>query len=122
MWLLMDITERLRQLRVSARLSQEQLANRLGHPQAWVSRREVGATRVKPDEIAEIAEACGYRMEMIFLPDGDGASDLSELLAIVRPEDAAAVAGLLRALPHLDASTRDFVLAQLEFAVSRAVR
>lgn len=131
----MDIAERLKRLRQSANLSQEQIASRLGHPQAWLSRREIGATRVKPDEIADIAEACGYRMEMIFLPRCPGArppadapgrlddpaedaAELGELLSIISPEHAGAIADLLRALPRMDDSTRDFVIAQLQFAAA----
>lgn len=117
-----DLPARLRMLRERAGFSQEQLARRVNRSQVWISRRETGATRLKPDEIAEIAEACGYRAEVIFLPDGSGGGELAGLLAVVSPDDAITIAALLRALPRMDSGMRSFVLGQLRFAAEHADR
>ena len=50
--------ERLRQARVEAGLSQTELAARLGRPQTWVSKCELGERRVDFVELEDIAMAC----------------------------------------------------------------
>lgn len=50
--------ERLRQARVEAGLTQTALAARLGRPQTWVSKCELGERRVDFVELEDIAAAC----------------------------------------------------------------
>lgn len=49
----------LRQARHEAGLNQEQLAERLGVRQEWISRYEVGERRLDVVELADIARAIG---------------------------------------------------------------
>lgn len=116
----MELHERLRSIRERAGLSQDRLAAILHRPQAWVSRRETGQVPPTHEEIAEIADACGYRVDMVFLPSDSAGADLAELLASLDPGDVAALADVLRAFPRMDASMRSFLLAQLRFASSAA--
>ena len=50
---------RLRQAREEAGLTQEQVAKRLGRPQTWVSKCELGERRVDVVELEDWAAACG---------------------------------------------------------------
>lgn len=52
----------LKQLREDAGLTQEDLAVRLKKDQSFVSRYERGERRLDLIELAEIAEACGFRL------------------------------------------------------------
>lgn len=49
---------RLRQAREEAGLTQEQVATRLGRPQTWVSKCELGERRVDFVELEDWASAC----------------------------------------------------------------
>ena len=53
---------RLRQARVEAGLTQEQVAARLGRPQTWVSKCELGERRVDFVELEDWAAACGQAL------------------------------------------------------------
>jgi len=48
--------ERLREARLAAELTQEDVAERLGVPQNFVSKLERGERRIDPIELAELAE------------------------------------------------------------------
>ncbi|MBK7877786.1 MAG: helix-turn-helix transcriptional regulator [Planctomycetes bacterium] len=50
---------RLRQAREEAGLTQEQVAARMGRPQTWVSKCELGERRVDFVELEDWAAACG---------------------------------------------------------------
>jgi len=50
---------RLRQAREEAGLTQAQVAGRLGRPQTWVSKCELGERRVDFVELEDWAGACG---------------------------------------------------------------
>jgi len=54
---------RLRQARVEAGLTQEEVAARLGRPQTWVSKCELGERRVDFVEIEDFAAACEKPLE-----------------------------------------------------------
>ena len=54
---------RLRQARVAAGLTQEEVAARLGRPQTWVSKCELGERRVDFVEIEDFAAACNKPLE-----------------------------------------------------------
>jgi len=49
----------IRQLRLDAGLNQTQLAERLGHPQSWVSKVEVGERRIDVEELRQVCVALG---------------------------------------------------------------
>ena len=51
--------ERLRRARVSAGLTQAEVAAKVGRPQTWVSKCELGERRVDFVEFENIAAACG---------------------------------------------------------------
>jgi transcriptional regulator with XRE-family HTH domain len=51
--------ERLREARMEAGLTQTDLATKLGRPQTWVSKCELGERRVDFVELEDIAGACG---------------------------------------------------------------
>lgn len=51
--------ERLRQARLDAGLTQAEVADRVGRPQTWVSKCELGERRVDLVELEDIAAACG---------------------------------------------------------------
>ncbi|HWH33114.1 MAG TPA: helix-turn-helix transcriptional regulator [Egibacteraceae bacterium] len=51
------LVELLRQMRVEARLTQAQVATRLGRPQSFVSKYESGERRLDLVELAAVAEA-----------------------------------------------------------------
>jgi transcriptional regulator with XRE-family HTH domain len=53
---------RLRQAREQAGLTQEQVATRLGRPQTWVSKCELGERRVDFVELEDWAAACGQTL------------------------------------------------------------
>ena len=50
---------RLREAREAAGLTQEQVASKLGRPQTWVSKCELGERRVDFVELEDWAAACG---------------------------------------------------------------
>ncbi len=114
MRLYVDTRERLKRLRVARGWSQSQLAERLNRPQPWVSRREVGTTPWRPDEVAEVAEVFGWKAETILLPPGEATHDLMDALQDLEPPDVPAVISLIRSLPHMDEATKALVLAQLD--------
>ena len=49
----------IRQLRVDAGLNQTELGERLGHPQSWVSKIEVGERRIDVEELRQLCVALG---------------------------------------------------------------
>lgn len=51
--------ERLRRARVDAGLTQVEMAKRVGRPQTWVSKCELGERRVDFVELEDWAAACG---------------------------------------------------------------
>ena len=51
--------ERLREARRAAKLSQEEVAERLGVRQTFVSKIELGERRIDPIELEELAELYG---------------------------------------------------------------
>jgi transcriptional regulator with XRE-family HTH domain len=54
--------ERLRRARLDAGLSQEDVAARVGRPQTWVSKCELGERRVDFVELEDLAAAVGKPM------------------------------------------------------------
>ena len=54
---------RLRQARVDAGLTQDEVAARMGRPQTWVSKCELGERRVDFVEIEDFAAACEKPLE-----------------------------------------------------------
>lgn len=57
--------ELLRQIRLDAGLTQTELAERLGKPQSFVSKAELGERRLSFLETMDICEACGT--DVLFL-------------------------------------------------------
>ena len=55
--------DRLRQARVSAGMTQAQLAHAVGRSQTWVSKCELGERRVDIVELEDLAEALGRPLE-----------------------------------------------------------
>lgn len=55
----------LRDIRLEAGLTQEELAERLGKPQAFVSRYELGERRLDLVEIQQISDACGVSLREV---------------------------------------------------------
>jgi len=58
---------RLRQARVDAGLTQEEVARRLGRPQSFVSKCESGERRVDVIELSQFARVYGKALEF-FIP------------------------------------------------------
>jgi len=54
---------RLREAREAAGLTQEQVASKLGRPQTWVSKCELGERRVDFVELEDWAAACGKSLD-----------------------------------------------------------
>ena len=54
---------RLREARETAGLTQEQVAKRLGRPQTWVSKCELGERRVDFVELEDWASACARPLD-----------------------------------------------------------
>ncbi len=54
---------RLRQAREDAGLTQEEVGERLGRPQTWVSKCELGERRVDFVELEDWAVACGKPLD-----------------------------------------------------------
>lgn len=121
---LMDLSERLRWLRKNARprgLRQNELGERIGRNQSYVSDAELGKKRrLSPEEVAEWAEACGYYGVMVFLTDDQLAEDGPSLLEDADPETLSAVLDLLRALPQMSDETRATIRAVLRSVVGQA--
>lgn len=72
----------IRQLRASAGMKQEDLAERLGEAQAWVSRRELATTEATPSEIERIEQALGVELGSIYrlaglVIGGDGSTRIA---------------------------------------------
>ncbi len=55
--------ERLREARIAAGLTQVQVAKRLGKPQSFVSKVELGERRIDPVELLRFAELYGRAVE-----------------------------------------------------------
>jgi len=55
--------DRLRRAREEAGLTQTQVAKRLGRPQTWVSKCELGERRVDFVELEDWASACGKPLD-----------------------------------------------------------
>ena len=54
-----ELLERLRAARLEAKLTQEEVAARLGVRQTFVSKLELGERRIDPVELQELAELYG---------------------------------------------------------------
>lgn len=119
---LMELAERMKRLRLAAGLTQEALASQLNRPGAWVSRREVGETAFKPDDIADWAEVCGFDVHTLFVPSGVPATELLDALTTLDATQANVLARAAMALPKMTPEGRDLVLAQLELVAERAER
>lgn len=122
MWFVMDLRERMKDLRVRAGLSQDALAKTLGRPGAWVSRRETGQTAFKPTDVSEWAEACGFHADTVFLPLEAPAEQLLQALTALDPHATMVIAEAAEALPLMDAASRDLILAQLQVISGRFPR
>jgi transcriptional regulator with XRE-family HTH domain len=55
--------ERLREARLAAGLTQTQVAARLGKPQSYVSKIELGERRIDPVELRQLAKLYGRAVE-----------------------------------------------------------
>ena len=119
MWWIMDLAERMKGLRLRAGMSQEALARQLNKTQVWVSRRELGVTAFKPDDIEEWAEACGCRVDQVILPLNAPAEDLIRALSNLDPQEAQVLAEVARCLPVIPPAVREHVLAQLQLTAGR---
>jgi transcriptional regulator with XRE-family HTH domain len=56
------LLQSLRQIRHEAELTQEDLAERLGRPQSFVSKYETGERRLDVLELYEVCTACGITL------------------------------------------------------------
>lgn len=63
------LLERLRQARLAAGLTQQQVAKLLKKPQSFVSKSELGERRLDPVELKRLAKVYGKSMDF-FLPKG----------------------------------------------------
>lgn len=117
---IMEIGDRLRDMRRQAGLTQGELGRRLGRTQIWISNRELGRIVPRWDEILDIAEACGFDAGVAFTLSSDSAEEVADLIFRAAPTDLTAVADLLRALDVMDEGRRTMVLALLRSAVLHA--
>lgn len=54
-----NLTASLRKMRVNAKLTQAQLATKIGQPQSYVSKYEQGEKRLDLCQLKAVCEACG---------------------------------------------------------------
>lgn len=112
-----DTPDRLRSIRRRARLTQTELAERLGVAQSWVSDRERGIRKCSVDELMDWAEACDVQVAVLTVPS---VGDLGEALSAAPPADLALVLELLQTLPDASAETRASLQAILSVVRERA--
>lgn len=66
-------------LRAAGRLTQRQLADRVGTKQPVISRWEHGGDEPRLSTLVRVAEACGFRLALVAEPDGVDRSQIREL-------------------------------------------
>lgn len=115
----MTTIERLRSMRKRARLTQLQLAERLGVAQSWVSDRERGRRHVLVDDLLDWSEACGVPVAVIELP-GHAPEAFGELLRSLPSSDYELAVAFLHALPFSSDETRSTLAAILRLSLERA--
>ena len=114
----MTFGERLRTWRKARKLSQQQVADRLDHPQAWISNRERGHVVTSVDEAREILAAMGYAGDFVVVEGEHGA--LLRLLAAASPAEGALALKLLEALPRMNEGQRAMLTAMIQAAADQA--
>ena len=101
-----NVGKRLRCAREQSGLTQGQVAKLLGLHRPSISEIEAGRRKVRPDEIAKLAEAYGVDEGWIVsgrrTPDGEEADPRIEIaareLAKLKPDDLDQLLGLLKSL------------------------
>lgn len=105
----------LKQMRVEAGLTQEELARRLRRTPPYVSKIERGTRGIEMSGIARWARACGAEAELVYGYSGE--TRRSALL--VADEPVGVVGELARLLPRLDEGERRLVDEVVHFLARR---
>lgn len=101
----------LRRARKAARLTQEQLAARLGITGVQVSRIETGARGTGLDLARRWLEECGYTVESVSVGEPDTARTIAIAIATLDEAELEAVTRVVGAWPRLPEHIREAILS-----------
>lgn len=104
------IVSRLEEIRRSAGLSQERLADRLRVSRVQVSRIENSISRTPVETLESWADACGYDLVLV-ARESPAARELAAELDHATPAERALCLRLSRLLPRLDDRERQMVVS-----------
>lgn len=109
------VATRLRELRLAAGISQQNLGARLRRPQSYVSKIENAERRVEFHEIEEWATATGYELRWSFV--GRGAEP--EVGGERAGTDAELLSTVTALLPRLDGPDRALLQSTVSYLLER---
>lgn len=92
------IARLIRRARSAARLTQRQLAGRIGTTQSAVSRWERGHDEPRLATLAEIMTACELRLELLVTPDDVDRAQIRQQLALTPEQRLASVVNFSRTI------------------------
>ena len=92
------ISDLVRRARLTAGLSQAQLARRVGTTQSAVSRWEHGHDEPRIASLSELMTACGLRLELVVEPDDVDRAQIRQQLAMTPTQRLASVGNISKAL------------------------
>jgi transcriptional regulator with XRE-family HTH domain len=118
----MDLHQRLRRLRLEAKLTQIDLADRLNTTQSQISKIERGQIRISADFAIEYAAAAGFHGMLLFVHEDRAAEDVVRRLEDASPDVLDLFMKLSDALPHMPADTERMVVQMLDVVLSQARR
>ena len=99
------VGERIRRNRRSRRLTQEQVAERMGLDRATVSRYESGDVDIPVSALMKIGEVCGFEPKLLIPWEGDGLDSLKRLLEECAADAGGGEAGERKAEPGTEGTT-----------------
>lgn len=117
------LRQRLKDLRLAAKLSQRELCRRMGVDESYVTRLESGERSPSPKVLSQWAEACGAELALV-----DPSSGIGGLIAGLRLDDIDRVrryAEAIARLPEMPAGAGhpgDIAIAVVEIAAGAPAR
>lgn len=105
---------RLRELRIKADLSQEQLGDLLELSRFQIGKIETGARSTSIGVIRKWYEACGYQLDTIEIGASEDAVSLGQALAALSQQDVKAIITIALAWPRLSERTRGRILGLVD--------